>query len=172
MAHTNTDTDTNTECLTVREPWRQKPFSSKVQPQDLAISLSRVLYPKSKPARCSDGFYLHTGTQWCQRQICAFGSQHSHASRPSGGRTDAHTHPNTPIHTRSRSPSQYNNMENIRCCLFSMFYCWAMLGRSFVQSTSILIILVFYFSIISKEMLWILHTVRGSYSEYLFANKG
>lgn len=73
----------------------------------------------------------------CGRQVCAFGSEHNYVSKPSKreGKLHTRTQTHTFLHTHSQSPSFYKNKENIRCCLFSMFYCWAMLGHSFVQST-------------------------------------
>lgn len=132
-----------------------------VQSQDLAISLNcmRITSHLQLWVLIRIGAqWLMSRANWIQRSV-PFG--HGAVMHPGlqeqercthSTHSNAHTFAHTHTHTLAVTAA-LQNMGNIRCCLFSMFYCWAMLERSFVQSTSILIILVFYFSMISKEML-------------------
>lgn len=135
--HTPAYTHTHTQCLTVCEPWRQEHFGAgpcgrRTRPPVWVILLHCAVRPPSPQLwiYAQKRVALHA-------QICAFGSEHNYVSTPSKreGKMHTRTQTHTFLHTHSRSPSFYKNRENIRCCLFSMFYCWAMLGRSFVQST-------------------------------------
>lgn len=126
---TSSESHTHTECLTACEPWREEHSragqcscrtAARPPPPQLWIYAQKPELDES-----------------CGRQVCAFGSEHHNVSKPSKrkGKLHTRTQTHTFLHTHSQSPSFCKNKENIRCCLFSMFYCWAMLGRSFVQST-------------------------------------
>lgn len=154
ITHTHTHSGIHAESLTVCEPWRQEHFRAGPCSGGARPPLW-VIRGAARPPPRQPWIYARKRELDDSWQICAFGSEHNYVSEPSKreGKMHTRTQTHTFLHTHPQSPSFYKNKANIRCCLFSMFYCWAMLGRSFVQSTSILIILVFYFSIISKEML-------------------
>lgn len=131
---------THTECLTVCEPWRQEHFRAGQCSRRTQLPVWGILpCCAERPPPLQLWIYAQKPEldESCGRQVCAFGSEHNYVSKPSKreGKLRTRTQKHTFLHTHSQSPSFYKNKENIRCCLFSMFYCWAMLGRSFVQST-------------------------------------
>lgn len=98
-------------------------------------------FQESERSHCSRGFILSKRASMIHVRGRSVPFGHSIIMLPGlqGGRTDAHTNQNTHYthilaHTVSWSPPVYK--DNIRCCLFNMFYCWAMLGH-FLYSVQI-----------------------------------
>lgn len=138
MCHSNVNGITHTHTQTHTPAYTQKALQSVnhegrntseqgravAGPGRLFESYFRVVQRDLHPGSCGFMPENELGDS-CARQICAFGSEHNYVSEPSerGGKMHTRTQTHTFLHTHSQSPSFYKNKANIRCCLFSMFYC-------------------------------------------------